>query len=243
MTSKAQPGDHVRWFARSRGWHLAKKNIMVEGQSDHDYFQLASDLYFREHGRKLICNELCIFPCGLADEGGVYGISNYFPTLRHLIDSDLSPSGKRLFLAIALLDNDPKGKQTFRALTARHTQFIENRDIFLLHRKFSRVTTEPSKLSRQLYDENMEWRGLDCVIEDLLSSEILEAFLDDNPGYSNAKLISQCGAHHLYIPKHAKAGLLRFARENAIYEDMITLMEVLKSFRYYLGLDPSGGLT
>jgi hypothetical protein len=242
MSSEFTPGDHVRWFAKRRGWQLAKKNILVEGENDQKYFELAACLYEEKYHRQLIGTQLAIFPTGSGDKGGAYGIQKYFRTFRHLIEEDLSPEGMKLFHAIALLDNDPKGKQTYRALTARHTEFHENRDLFLLYRKFPRNTREPNTLTQLIEKENQLWKRLDCEIEDLLSVDLLKLFVNGNSDYIQSEPIDLNGAHHFKFKTHAKALLFRFVEENASLEEVIMVVEVLKSLRFYLGLEPDGEL-
>ena len=138
-----------------------------------------------------------------------------------------------------MLDNDPKGKQTYRALTGRHTNYRENRDIFLLHRKFPRHTRDPNHLTKSIAQENAEWTRLDCEIEDLINIELLEYFLENNPN-SIEKRSNINDTHHIKFKSYAKASLYRFIEENALYEDLFSIVEVLKSLRYYVGLDTEG---
>ena len=59
----------------------------------------------------LVSPPLSIFPTGIGDAGGTYGILNYYPHLRVLIERDVSPDNQRLYRAIVLLDNDSEGKK------------------------------------------------------------------------------------------------------------------------------------
>lgn len=238
----SSPGDLVRVYALRKGWRLGQYNIIVEGENDQKYFELAAKLYRQKNGRELIGKRLSIFPTGPGEEGGAYGIQQYFPTLRNLIDEDPAADGARVFFAVALLDSDPVGKQTYNALTARHTKFLPNRDVFLLYRRYPRTTQNHEQLTRQIKSQNIDWKDLDCEIEDLLSLELLQCFFDDHSGCTIKAPKFLNGAHHFKFTKDAKAPLFRFVEENAILKDLDLLIEALKSFRFYMRLDPDGDI-
>jgi hypothetical protein len=73
------------WLAQKWGWRLAKANLMVEGTSDVRFFRVASEVYERATGRRLLTGDLSVFAAGNGDEGGTYGIAERFPTLHNLV--------------------------------------------------------------------------------------------------------------------------------------------------------------
>jgi hypothetical protein len=213
----------------------------VEGETDRDYFKLADDLYFELYGRRLLGDELAVFPTGSGDQGGTYGICEHFPLFRKLIDLDLTPDGRPLFRAIALVDGDSPGKNASRILTSKHVRLMECRDVFVLQREFPRNTIEPNSLKTQIKNANQSWRQLDCEIEDLLSETLLELYLETQPNSIFKQPMRLNGEHHFFFHNESKRDLFRFVEGNAQYEDLRRIIEVLRSMRYYLGIDPDGG--
>jgi hypothetical protein len=238
--SEFRPGDHVRWFAKLRGWEIAENTVIVEGETDQRYFQLADRHYTKKTEKQLICNRFGIVPVGIGPDGGTYNIANHFPTFRNIVDNDTTPDGRKLYHSIALLDDDQKGKFTYKALTGRHTNFRKNRDIFLLKRSLPRNTRDIDQLTNAIARANNEWRQLDCEIEDLINIELLESFIDENSDSVVYRQSNNRGVHHIKFKDYAKASLFSYVEKMAMYEDMTMMIEVLRSLRYYVGLDDEG---
>jgi hypothetical protein len=235
-----KPGDHVRWYAKKKGWSLARANVMVEGLHDQNYFQLASDLYCKQHGLMLVGKNLSLFPSGLGNNGGTEGIEKCFPMLRELIATDVD-NDKQLFRVVALLDDDTRGRATLNVLTRRNLNFSQNKDIFLLKREYtSKQTRDPRQLANLIEKANEAWKDLHCVIEDLLSWDILSAFCEEYPNCRPNTQLRLPGAHHLGFAMHAKAPLFRFVCEHAVLKDVDRLLDTLKFLRWCLGLPPKG---
>jgi len=230
----------VRWFADGLGWPLDKLNIIVEGELDQKYLFLASDLYRESRRRVLVGPPLSIFPTGIGDAGGTDGILDHYPHLRVLIERDVSPKNQRLYRAIILLDNDSAGKKALKHLRDRYASLRDNYDVFLLNRRLPRVTREPGHLTRLVAELNSEWAGLDCEVEDLLSLKFLEEFVREDPRRCRCEPRRQAGGHHFEFARDAKSALFRFARQYANLDDLTAVVELLKSLRFYLGLDPEG---
>jgi hypothetical protein len=234
------PGSIVRWFADQLGWPLDRLNIVVEGELDQKYLFLASDLYREACGRALTSPPLSIFPTGIGVEGGTDGILEHFPLLRMLIERDVSPEHRMLFRAIVVFDNDSAGKKALNRLRERYATLRDYYDLFLIHRQMPRATREPGHLSRLLKEVNREWNGMDCEMEDLLSSELLAEFVRENPRRCRREPVHKAGGHHFEFSPDAKSALFRFARDYATVDDVAGVIELLKSLRFYLGLDPEG---
>lgn len=228
----------MRWFASRMSWPIDDNNVLVEG-NDSRYFQLAANLYRGVHNRNLMAN-LSIFPTGDGPEGGTHGLVRHYPVFRSIVEHDTTLDGMRQYRAIVLLDSDPAGKHACSQLTSAHSAYRENRDVFLLQRVMPRHTRDHAELSRAIAKANEQWKSIDCEIEDLLSLDLLENFCQasTDPLRRPPRVVN--GAHHFEFSKGIKPSLLRFAIDCAVLRDVQMLIDVLKSLRYYLGLDPDG---
>lgn len=235
-----QPGDHVRWYANVCRWKIARRMIIVEGETDSRYLGLAAELYNRERGGTLLDRELGVAAAGFGDEGGTFGIVEKFPAFQQIIQRDCGLNGKPLFRAIALLDNDDEGNNACNYLTNRYTNLQRNRDVFVLQRVFPRNSQQPRILSDNIKQANARWHALDCEIEDLLSRELLDVFVEDTPGALRCNPIEAHGAHHFEFTASGKSALCRWVAGIARCKDVELIVELIKSLRYYLGLNPEG---
>lgn len=234
------PGDHAHWYAKQKGWKLLRRNMMVEGNTDVRYFELASRLYLEAHRAHLVGHDFSIFSPGTGDQGGTRGVLEEFPPLWKIIQTDCDSQGKLVLRAVTLLDNDFAGRSLHKALLQQYRQMKENRDVFLLQRFFPRTTTEPSTLSHQIETHNSQSKGLDCEIEDLLGESLLEAFISDTPNAFERPVKEIAGLRHYEWTPHAKGQLFQFVKEYATLEDMEGITNVLKAIRFYLALNPNG---
>jgi hypothetical protein len=241
-TPQFEPGLYTRIFAAKMGWPLRKYNILVEGESDLNYFQFANSLYARETRLTLIGPDLAIFPTGIGDDGGTPGLVEGFPLLRDHIRRDPSPDNKELFRVVVLLDNDKAGRDAFRILKSKDTELLANRDLFVLRRVFPRETREHYQLTQQIECENQPWADMDCEIEDLLENALLELFVEANPRCLHRGLapVVRSKGHHYEFADGVKPDLFRFVKRNAGIDQLTALIELLKSLRFYLRLDPDG---
>lgn len=233
-------GTHVVWYADSLGWQLKKTNIIVEGDLDKAYFELSDRLYHEKTGRRLLGDDLSVFPTGTGDKGGTYGILEHFPSIRKLIDMDVNPDGKVVFRVVTLVDGDSAGKKAKGILTSQHSRLTECRDVFVLHRKMPRNTTESKTLKSQIESANEQWRQLDCEIEDLVSADLIDLFIKQKPNCMRIPPVLIAGMYHYELQSGYKGELYRFVEENAFYEDVELIIEVLRSMRFYLGLNADG---
>ena len=64
MSDDGNPGEHVRWYANRCGWSLGRRNIILEGNTDVRYFELAANMYREEVGRELLGRELTLLSAG-----------------------------------------------------------------------------------------------------------------------------------------------------------------------------------
>ena len=234
-----RPGDLVKEYAGRKGWKLKRRNLMLEGDSDVNYFRLAARRYNEKKGLNIIGRDFDIFSAGTGDSGGTRGLLEEFPPLRHIIQTDLDQNGKSAFRVVALVDNDKAGRSCHKSLLQQYRSLQNNRDIFLLHYVFPRTTSEPKALASQLAKHNAEWRCLDCEIEDLLGQNIISTFLEEEPNALIRKEAAGKRCHYEWAP-WAKGRLYQYAKTHSILEDLAHLVGVLKAFRFYLGLPPDG---
>ena len=240
MHAAFQPGDLVRHYAGLFHWPVADRTILVEGEHDQRYFVLADKLYAEKTQLKLLCSQMAIFPTGIGDEGGSFGLQRHFHPLRAVMDRDMTQNGQKIFHAIALFDDDIEGRRGFGALTAQHLNYRKWRDVFLLQRFIPRSTRDPVQVDKLIGTANNKWRGMECEIEDLVAIDMIKEFVSENPNCIQRQLEERNGAVHCRFHRHAKANFIRFVEKNAILEDLSLIVDTLKSLRYYLGLPPDG---
>jgi len=237
-----QPGDLVRGFAALYGWPIKPRSILVEGEHDQRYFGVADRLYAAETGLQLIGNKLAIFPTGIGDEGGAFGLQKHFHPLRAIMDRDVDRDGHKVFHAIALFDSDLEGRRGFAALSGRHLSYRKWRDIFLLERCLPRTTRDSAQLEKLVATTNVPWKGMDCEIEDLVSPDISECFLQENPNAVFRTNEERAGGMHYFFRPQYKSKLVKYVEDYALLADVQRVVEVLKSLRFYVGLPPDGEL-
>ncbi|HEY6152845.1 MAG TPA: hypothetical protein VIW07_03805 [Candidatus Udaeobacter sp.] len=240
MATTFQPGDLARRFANLFKWPIAERIIIVEGEHDQRYLALADQLYRKETGLHLLGKRLVAFPTGIGDEGGTYGILKHFHPFRTVIDRDVIPTGKKVFHAIALFDDDFEGRRAFNALAGQHLNYIRWRDIFLLRRVMPRTTRANHELIKLIDVQNAAWKDMECVIEDFVSFDVVTAFLQDHPGAMLCDPQRTAGGMHCVFRPQFKSTFVRFVETNALLQDVQNFVELLKSLRYHLGLPPDG---
>jgi hypothetical protein len=235
-----QPGDIVRRYASYFNLPICEKSILVEGENDQRYFHLAANLYFEATGKKLLGDRLSLFPTGIGDLGGTYGILTHFHSLRQNMKVDVTSDGKPVYHVIALFDSDSAGKKAFGELAAQYLEYRKWRDIFLLHRIIPRSSRDPKYLERLVAEANHSSRSLDCEIEDLIAKDLVEDYVDMNPNAITKALAVIGDAFHVDFVKGQKGRFCGFVEQNALVEDVVAIVEVLKALRYFLGLAPDG---
>ena len=227
-------------YAKNNGWRLLAKNILVEGESDQTYFELASRVYESRTGRSLVGRDLSVFPPGAGSDGGTFGILKQFSTIRNLSDWDVDRNNKRRFHVVTLLDSDSAGTRAAKAITQQNLSLEKWRDVFQLKRVLPRTTTRGKGLEKAVAEANKGWNTLDTVIEDLVGITLFELFCESNERFAELGRKECAGHFHYLLPSDAKSPFLRFVVQNADYESIEGLIEIVRSMRYYVGLDPDG---
>lgn len=228
------PGELVRIWAKRKGWDLVNCNIMFEGTTDVAYCRVADRLYYQKHKLKLLDYEFQVFAIGEGSEGGTEGIKERLRSLQEMLRDE--PEGSPIRV-ICVLDDDSAGRGTFNLLKRKFRPWV---DIFRLQRRTPRTTRDPGAFEKKWLEENASWAGLDCDIEDLFSRDLLALFVSENQGCEREALKELGGAHHFKFHGFQKARLARFADDRASYDDVLNLIEMLRSFRWLLGLGADG---
>jgi len=229
------PGSLAAKFASSYGWPLSTNNIMVEGELDVQYFELANALYMNKHSKTLLDKSLSLFAVGRREQGGTHNFRGKFELLREILRIDPEDKYGNSFRVVCLLDNDYAGKRLCYEL--KDAGFVLNKDVFLLHRQMPRSTRDPAQFGKYIREQNSEWSELDCEIEDLLTRELLELFIDEYPNSLQSEPHISGSAHHYDLTTDGKSKLIRFVREYASLRDVQGLVEILQTIRYLLKLD------
>jgi hypothetical protein len=233
------PGSLVRAYAKRRNWPISTRNVMLEGRTDCEYFKIADSKYQAENGgRKLICSKLSLFQVGDGDAGGTDNIKEKFVYLREVLSTDSYDPANERIMAIVLMDNDHNGRAVAQFLDKRG--FKLNRDVFLVSRLIPRQTRDAYQLNRLIAEKNNIWAGMDCEMEDLLSRDLLEYFAESEPSAMARKPQFTEGGHHYEWTQDGKARLLQLVKREASCSDVKGIIELLRSLRYLLALDPDG---
>ena len=230
------PGDMVLEYGHRMGWSLVKCNVMFEGTTDVRYCRTASGLYLSETGKSLLDKDFQVFAIGERDEGGTDGIRERLRTLQSILLTEPEDLGMSV---ICVVDDDFAGRKAFADLRGK---FQPWRDLFKLQRVFPRtpLSRSPEHFEGELKKTNSNWQGLDCDIEDLISDDLVNYFIDENHRCLKAEVEERGGRRHRKFHGHEKPKLVRFVEQNAALSDLIQIVEVLKSLRWLLRLDPEG---
>lgn len=230
------PGDLVREYGRRMGWKLVKCNVMFEGTTDVSYCRVANRHYFAETGKNLLDNEFQVFAIGERDEGGTDGIRERLRTLQSLLLSEPEDLGMSV---ICIVDDDLEGRKAFADLRRK---FQPWRDLFKLQRVFPRtpLSRSPEHFEGEWKKANSIWQDLDCDIEDLLSDDLVDYFIADNPRCLKADVEARGERYHRKFHGHEKPKLVRFVEGNSTLADLHHVVELMKSLRWLLRLEVDG---
>ena len=229
------PGEFILQFGRLMGWgQLTHCNLMVEGTTDVEYFEIASDLYKESHGLALIDSDFQVFAVGKGNEGGTFGIKERLRQLSGNLRIDPVDAQGRTIKVACLMDDDHAGIGTFRLLKSSFTPW---QDIFRIQRSFPSGTRDPSTFGRMWERENKEWKDLPCETEDLIKRDLLDYFVSENAGALQSPIKEIGDAYHFDFDGLKKPALARFLRKHATLQDMQGLVDVLNEFRWLMGLN------
>lgn len=219
---------------------IAPRTIILEGRTDLDLFTLGAHLERRETGEPLLGCDLAVMIGGDGDEGGTAGVLRQLITLRNIARTDLGPKGRPRYRFVALFDDDKAGRQAVRAARELDRSIIEFKDVFRLRPEMPMISNaDPTILEKRFREANEPYKNIEWEIEDLLSVQLLSAFLGEYPNALSRE--SRAGATvHRDFTRDGKARLHRFAKDHAIRQDLLKVIEVLKAFRRYFALKEDG---
>jgi hypothetical protein len=163
----------------------------------------------------------------------VTGVIREFMNLygRMQMDMVLPKAAQRRIIPI--FDNDRVGRECFEKVTDPDLPFVAYQDVFLLRRAYPALKMGSPNYQRRLEEMNAPWIGIDCEIEDLLSEDLLEAFITESPGSVRSARVCRENGHHYDIVPQAKGPLVRFARD---YGTVADLRGVIRTLQYFRGL-------
>lgn len=228
--------DAVESYGRALGWGLRQRTVLVEGTTDVDLFQLAASLERKKTGAELLGHDLAIVAAGLGDRGGTRGVVRELISLRNFGRTCLLRNGRPRYRFVGLFDNDHAGRQAVKLARDLDSSVIEYKDVFRIQPIMpTSGNLDPKTLQRTFERLNADFKGLDWELEDLLPTEFLEAFFSEYPSAVSKKSSNGEKVHH-DLTRDGKARLHRFIREHAVYEDLGSVIDVLKAIRFYLCL-------
>ena len=232
--------DPVARYALSIGYRIAPRTIIVEGRTDYELFTLAVQEEHRHSNGWLLGGDLAVIAAGDGDEGGTAGVIRQLITLRNIARTDLSPKGLPRYRFLALFDDDRAGRQAVRAARELDRSMTEFKDVFRL-RPIMPLTrhAEPALLQKHFNECNASYKNIEWEVEDLLGSDLMCAFCNEHPTAVSSE-VSAGDVVHRHFTRDGKARLHRFVRENAMRRDLSRVIDVVKAFRLYLGLNEGG---
>jgi hypothetical protein len=86
--------DAVAAYARSLGWDIRPRTVLVEGTNDVALFELAARAERKKTGTDLFADGLAIIAAGDGDQGGTRGVIRELNALRCFARASLMPNGR-----------------------------------------------------------------------------------------------------------------------------------------------------
>lgn len=229
--------EAIALYGKSNGFNICNRTVIVEGNTDVDLFETAARFEHDATGVELLGKSLSVVSPGAGDRGGTRGVIRELTVLRGFAKIYLLPNGRPRYRFLGLFDNDKAGRQAIGYARDSDTSILEYKDVFRLH-PIMPVTgnLDPRALQVTFERENAQYRGKDWELEDFLPDSLVETFLNESPEALIRAVPVGGGKIHRDFTRDGKARLHRFVRQNAIREDLLGLVRVLKALRFYCGL-------
>ena len=229
------PTDSVALYASSLGHLIRPRTVIVEGTSDVEIFELASNLLMADSGIKLLDDEFTLVAAGRGDQGGVNGVVREFIALRAMGRTCLLANGRAKYRFMALLDNDHAGRMGAKLLRSVDSSVVEYRDVFRLQPVMPIPgMLDPGTVEAAFIRENAGAKGLDWELEDLIDEGLVQDFLCENHGVVRETRKVGNYVHREFTPD-GKAKLLQHVKRNAMLADLGGVVEALRAVRYLAG--------
>ena len=210
--------DFVQAYGQMEGLNFAFKNIIVEGTTDVQLFELAAKKELEITGIDLLGNELAFIPSGDRERGGTNGVIRQLITLRNISRTLLSSNGMPKYRFVGLFDNDYAGKQA----TIHPIMPIPGNLL-------------PEIIKNCFERENINYKNLDWELEDYLPQAFINAFIDESPK-SVSKTTSSVDKIHRDFTTDGKVFLHKFVHKYADHNDLVEVINVIKAIRTYLNI-------
>jgi hypothetical protein len=231
--------DDVARIGLSMGYTIAPRTVIVEGTSDMALFRLASRLENKQFGRPLLDDRFAVVASGEGERGGTSGVVRELVTLRGVGRICLRPDGRPKYRFVGLFDNDAAGASAVRLARSLDSSILEYTDVFRLWPVMPMPGCMDPTAAKKIFErENSLYTGLDWEIEDLLSADLISAFLAENPG-GLRRSVEKSGSVHYEYTTDGKARLHRFVKDYAVHQDLVGICALVRSLRYYMGLAPA----
>jgi hypothetical protein len=226
----------VEQFASQNGWEIARRNVIVEGDSDVALLHCAAELHLKATGRAIIDDDFSIISAGHGDDGGVEGVNRGLVAFRQMAEADRDEAGALRHRFIGLFDNDHAGRTAFNLAPRFCRRIVPCVDIFLLQPVMPPVTNGILDPQIEATRCNLPYSGMDWEIEDLCSDRLLNKFEMQNPR-AVLKRVTKNNRTHREFSRSSKSKITRFFINEAKFEDALQLLNLLKSLRSYLSAE------
>lgn len=226
----------VEQFATQNGLEIARRNVIVEGNSDVALLQCAADLHLKATGRAIIDDDFAIISAGHGDDGGVEGVNRGLVTFRQMAEADRDEAGALRHRFIGLFDNDHAGRTAFNLAPRFCRRIVPCIDIFLLQPVMPPATNGIMDPQIEATRCNLPYSGMDWEIEDLCSERLLQKFEMQNPR-AILKKVTKNNRTHREFSRSTKSKMMRFFINEAKFEDLFHILNLLKVLRGYLKVE------
>ena len=228
--------DFVAEYARTHDWILRPRTVIVEGTSDVSIVERAARLEFAASGIDLLGNELSFIAAGDRERGGTRGVCRELLCLRGLARTLLLPNGRPKYRFVGLFDNDKAGIEAVRGIRNLDASILEYKDVFRLRPIMPmRGNLDPRTLKATFERVNLDFKGLEWEMEDLVSDEFVKAFVSDYPNLGIHSIVKGNKVHWV-LTHDGKARLHRYLAQHAIRCDLEGVVDAIRALRFYLGL-------
>lgn len=232
--------EFIHQYCLSFDWRISACNILVEGDTDVKYLNLAAAKYLEATGLKLIGDDVSICGSRIKEEGGTWNLVPRFKVLCDLLKRVSYNPDERELRFLVLLDSDPAGKKARGYLTHREVGLAEFKHVFMIQRRYPQKVRDTTEFRNKTAALNIAWENLDCEMEDLIPNSILQGFFQSQPQSCTRAPMVRDNAHHYEWAGHLKPALFRYVSARAKLSDVQTMVELLQSLRYALGLTAEG---
>ena len=228
--------DIVLSYARARRWKIQRNNVVLEGTSDASLFSLARDREKAKTGVDVFGDGLAFFAAGFGDQGGTAGVLRELTTLRSLSDCVLDQSGRQRYRFVGLVDNDSAGRRSLKLGRSLNPQALEFRDLVRLRPVMPKSgNLDVQTLQRCCERLNLDFRGQDWELEDLIGENLVRRFLESHAS-ALLRRHEVGGKVHWEFALGEKPRLHRFVERFARAEDLVGVLDAIRAIRFLLRL-------